>query len=89
MSSRTVKIGSKVGLHARPASIFVQSVTATQLPVTIAKGDGDPVDARSILMVMGLGVRHNDEVTIAVEGDNVDAILDQLATLLETDHDKA
>ena len=56
MPSRTVKVASRVGLHARPASLFVQAVTATGLPVTIAKTGGDPVDARSILMVMGLGV---------------------------------
>ena len=41
MPSRTVKVASKVGLHARPASLFVQAVTATGLPVTIAKGDGE------------------------------------------------
>ena len=56
MPSRTVTVASRVGLHARPASLFVQAVTATGLPVTIAKSGGDPVDARSILMVMGLAV---------------------------------
>ena len=50
MPTRKVKVASRVGLHARPASLFVQAVTATGLPVTIAKGDGDPVDARSILI---------------------------------------
>ena len=37
MATREVAIGSSVGLHARPASIFVQAATATGLPVTIAK----------------------------------------------------
>jgi phosphocarrier protein len=87
MPTRKVKVASRVGLHARPASLFVQAVTATGLPVTIAKGDGDPVDARSILMVMGLAVGNNDEVTLAAEGDGADAALDQLVELLEDDHD--
>ena len=51
MATREVAIGSSVGLHARPASIFVQAATATGLPVTIAKAGGNPVDARSILGV--------------------------------------
>jgi phosphocarrier protein HPr len=87
MPSRTVKVASRVGLHARPASLFVQAVNATGLPVTIAKSGGDPVDARSILMVMGLGVGNNDEVTLEAEGDGADEALDQLVQLLEVDHD--
>src|SRR4051794_1857523 len=89
MPSRTVKVASRVGLHARPASLFVQAVTATGLPVTIAKSGGDPVDARSILMVMGLAVGNNEEVTLTAEGDGAEAALDQLAELLEIDHDAA
>jgi phosphocarrier protein len=89
MPSRTVKVASRVGLHARPASLFVQAVTATGLPVTISKSGGDPVDARSILMVMGLAVGNNEEVTLTAEGDGADAALDQLVELLEIDHDAA
>jgi len=65
----------------------VQAVVAPGLPVTIAKGDGKPVDARSILLDMGLAVGNNDEVTLAAEGDNADAGLDQLVGLLKIDHD--
>ena len=79
MPSRNVVVASRVGLHARPASLFVQAVTATGLPVTIAKSGGDPVDARSILMVMGLAVGNGEEVTLTAEGDGADAALDQLA----------
>ena len=69
--------------------LFVQAVTATGLPVTIAKSGGDPVDARSILMVMGLAVGNGEEVTLTAEGDGAEAALDQLAELLEIDHDAA
>lgn len=87
MPSRTATIASKVGLHARPASLFVQAATATGLPVTIAKEGGDPVDARSILMVMGLGIGNADVVTVSAEGDGADQALEQLVELLEIDHD--
>ncbi|MFB9377963.1 HPr family phosphocarrier protein [Kineococcus gynurae] len=89
MSTRTAVVGSRVGLHARPASLFVQAATATGLPVTIAKEGGDPVDARSILMVMGLAAKHGDTVVLSAEGDGADAALEQLAALVETDHDAA
>ena len=89
MPERRVVIGSKVGLHARPASLFVQAATAAPVPVTIAKDGGDPVNARSILSVLALDARGGDEVVLTAEGDGADAALDALVTLLETDHDAA
>lgn len=87
MASRQVSIASSVGLHARPAALFVQEATATGLPVTIAKEGGDPVDARSILAVMALGAKHGETVTIAAEGDGADAAVDKLVELLSRDLD--
>ncbi len=89
MPTRTVTVASRVGLYARPASLFVQAVTAIGLPVTIAKSGGDPVDARSILMVMGLGVGSQQEVVLNAEGEGADEALDKLVELLEIDHDAA
>ena len=87
MPSRTVAIASSVGLHARPASLFVQAATATGLPVTIAKAGGAPVDARSILMVMALGAKNGEEVTLSAEGEGADEALDGLVALLSRDLD--
>ena len=87
MATREVAIGSSVGLHARPASIFVQAATATGLPVTIAKAGGNPVDARSILGVMALGAKNGEVVTLSSDGDGADAALDSLVALLERDLD--
>lgn len=87
MSERTVIIGSKVGLHARPAKLFTQAAAASGVKVLIAKGDAPGVDASSILRVMALAVKHGEEVTISAEGDDADAVLDRLADMLATDLD--
>lgn len=87
MPTRTVAIGSSVGLHARPASLFTQAVAATGLDITIAKAGQPAMDASSILMVMALGVGHGEEVTLEAEGEGADAALDDLVKLLETDLD--
>jgi phosphocarrier protein len=89
MSERRVIIGSKVGLHARPASLFVQAATAAPVAVTIAKDGGDPVNAKSILSVLALDARGGEEVVLFAEGDGADAALDDLVIVLETDHDTA
>jgi len=87
MAERTVTVASRVGLHARPATLFTQAVAATGMPVTIAKAGGEPVDASSILFVMSLGVPYGDQVTLAVDGPGADEVLDGLVALLATDLD--
>ena len=89
MSERRVVIGSKVGLHARPAALFVQAAAAAPVPVTIAKDGGEPVNARSILSVLALDARGGDEVVLAAEGEGADEALEQLVALLLVDHDAA
>lgn len=81
MAERRVKVESEVGLHARPAALFVQAAAKAPVDVTLAKSGGEPVNAKSILAVMGLDVRHGDEVVIAADGDGADAVLDELASI--------
>lgn len=86
--SRTIRIGSSNGLHARPAKLFAQAVKDAGIPVTVAKGAGGPVNAASILGVISLGAEKGDYVTLTAEGDTAEAVLDDLAELLTTDHDE-
>jgi phosphocarrier protein HPr len=85
LPQRTVTVASRVGLHARPAGVFVKAATATALPVTITKAGKEPVSARSILAVLGLDVRGGEQVVLEVEGDGAEAALDDLANLLSSD----
>jgi phosphocarrier protein len=89
MATRTVTVGSSNGLHARPAKLFTQAASSSGAQVTIAKGDGKPVSAASILGVISLGIEHGDDVILTVDGENGDAVLDELAQLLVIDHDEA
>lgn len=86
MPERTVTIASAHGLHARPASLFVQAVTASGLSVQLTKGD-KTLNASSILGIISLGINHGDQITLAAEGENADAVLDSLVDLLTTDMD--
>jgi phosphocarrier protein HPr len=85
--SRTVTIASRVGLHARPAATFSRAAAATGLPVTLSVGDKEPVNAASILAVMGLGVGYGQQVTLTAEGAGAEQALDSLAELLASAED--
>jgi phosphocarrier protein len=87
MTQRTVTVGSRVGLHARPASLFVQAAARQPVAVQIAKPGGEPVDARSILLVLGLDARGGDEIVLSAEGDGAEQALEELAALVSADHD--
>lgn len=85
--TRTVRIGSAHGLHARPAKMFAKAAKDSGIPVTIAKDAGAPVNAASILGVFALAIEQGDYVTLTADGEHGDDVLDTLAEVLSTDHD--
>lgn len=87
MSERQVRIGSKVGLHARPAAVFAKAAAGAPLPVRIASDGKPPVNAKSLLSLLTLGAAHGDLVTLSAEGEGADAVLEQLAVLLSRELD--
>jgi len=73
-----VRIASPVGLHARPAARFVKAAARHADPVSIGRPGAEPVDARSMLSVLGLGILHGEEVVLTGAQD----ALEELSTLL-------
>ncbi|SFG76676.1 Phosphocarrier protein HPr [Halopelagius inordinatus] len=84
---RTVTIVPEAGLHARPASKFVETANEFDADVTVGPPDGDRVDARSMLAVTGLGAGHGDDVVLTAEGDDAEDALDALEAVLTTPED--
>jgi phosphocarrier protein HPr len=87
MPSREVVVGSRIGLHGRPAAIVVRTAAAQPVTVKISTGDRPPVDASSIIAVLSLGAKGGDTVTIEADGDGADTALDALAEILAKDLD--
>ncbi len=85
MAQRRAVVASPVGLHARPAALFVQAAKAADLPVRIGRTDAETVDARSILAVLTLDVHGGEQVVLTADGDGADKALDVLAELLASD----
>ena len=82
MAERHVTIGWAEGLHARPASVFVRAAGAVGVPVTISKIGGTPVNAASMLALLGLGAQGGEEVVLASDAEGADAALDRMAKLV-------
>jgi phosphocarrier protein HPr len=77
MVKTTIPVRHKVGLHARPASVFVQTANKFSSEITVRNvtAGGDPVDAKSILMVLTLGVVQDNEIELCADGaDELQAV---------------
>lgn len=87
MASKTVTVGSAVGLHARPAAVIADAAAEYDdeiLLTLVGDEDGEEADAASSLMIMALGAEKGDQVTVT--SDNAEAV-EKIAALIETDLD--
>ncbi|GAB4493131.1 MAG: HPr family phosphocarrier protein [Anaerolineales bacterium] len=81
MPELTLTIQNKVGLHARPASLFVREATQFQSDISIAYGE-KRANAKSILSVLALGVTQGAQITLQANGPDASAALQALQTLI-------
>jgi phosphocarrier protein len=82
--SKTVIVGSAIGLHARPAAIIAEAAVKAGVPVTLSLEGGEPVDAGSALMIMTLGAGNGAQVTVASQDDEA---MRTIAELVQQDLD--
>jgi len=83
MTARTFTVHNKSGLHARPATLFVQTAVHFKSKIRITR-EGRTVDAKSILGVLSLGAGKNSVIKVEAEGADETVALDALETLLTT-----
>lgn len=77
MTTIRIRVLNPSGLHARPAAAFVRAAGAFDATVTVRNVDRDkgPVNARSALAVMGLGVSSGMEIEVSAEGPQTEEAL--------------
>lgn len=86
--SRKVVVGSRVGLHARPAKLVAQEAGRQSAIVKIARDGADPIEARSLLSLLAMGAKQGDQVTLSAEGDGAKEAVDAVAALVAQDLDE-
>ncbi|WP_395696257.1 HPr family phosphocarrier protein [Nocardioides sp.] len=84
MPSKTVAVGSSVGLHARPAQLIAEAAGELDAEVLIGVPGDEPVDASSSLLIMTLGAGPGDQVEVSSDDQ---AALDAIVALVEKDLD--
>ncbi len=84
MVSKEVIINNQVGLHARPATFFIQKANEFKCSIWVDK-DGRHVNAKSLLGVLSLGIVKGTPITIIADGVDEEEAAAALCDLIATD----
>ena len=84
MISKEVVIDNQVGLHARPATFFIQKATEFKSSIWVEKEERR-VNAKSLLGVLSLGIVKGTSVKIIADGADEEAAIDTLSALIDSD----
>ena len=84
MISKEVVIDNQVGLHARPATFFIQKANEFKSSIWVEKEERR-VNAKSLLGVLSLGIVKGTVITIIADGADEDAAIATLAELIDSD----
>ena len=82
MVEKVFVVKNETGLHARPASQFVQKAAKFKSVIKLKK-DGKEANAKSIISVLSLGASKGSEITISCAGDDEQEALSALIDLLD------
>ncbi len=81
MISKKITVDHPYGLHARPATYFIQKANEFKANIDILR-EGRRVNAKSLLGVLSLGVVKGMEITIVANGTDEEAAVDALCELI-------
>ena len=81
MKSIQITVENQVGLHARPATLFVQTAQKHKAEITVSY-EGKTVNAKSLLSLLSLGVTKDATIIVAANGSDEDVALNALTTLI-------
>ena len=81
--TKKLEIKNKLGLHARAAALFVQTVNKFSSQVTVTN-DGQTADGRSIMGMLTLGATQGSKIQIEVTGEDADKALRAIERLLDS-----
>ena len=84
MISKEVVINNQVGLHARPATFFIQKANEFKSSIWVEKEDRR-VNAKSLLGVLSLGIVKGTTVTLIADGTDEEEAISTLSELIDSD----
>jgi phosphocarrier protein HPr len=86
-ASKEVTVINKLGIHARPAAMFVKAANKFESNITVEK-DGEQVNGKSIMGLMMLAAGQGSKLIITAEGHDAEAAVRELESLFHRKFDE-
>lgn len=83
---KQITVNKTHGLHARPATIFVQLANKFNASIKVKK-DSEAVDGKSIIALLSLGVHKGMQISLVIEGDDSQEAMAELEKFLGAEDD--
>ena len=84
-ASAVVTVANKLGLHARPATLFVEAASSVDSRITVRRCDQDEqVDGTSIMQMLMLAATQGTEIEITATGTDAEVAVENLVRLVES-----
>lgn len=84
MYSKEVTVSNNVGLHARPATFFIQKSNEYKCSIWVEKGDRR-INAKSLLGILSLGIIKGTKIKVIADGVDEEAAVSSLVSLIENE----
>ena len=78
-----LQIGAQEGLHARPAAEFVRICSASPATVKVSRPGSTPVDGKSMLGILSLGLKKDEWLLLEVSGQDESDLLERLSSVVK------
>lgn len=85
--TREMTILNKLGLHARPAAMFVRTANRHACDISVEK-DGEEVNGKSIMGLMMLAAGYGSKIRVSVAGDGATELIEELEELVNRKFDE-
>jgi phosphocarrier protein len=86
-AQRELVVINKLGIHARPAALFVKAANRFASNIIVAK-DGEEINGKSIMGLMMLAAGPGSKLLITCEGDDCQQALDEIESLVKRKFDE-
>ena len=87
MYTQEITVTNEVGLHAKPATYFIQKANEFQSGIWVEK-DERRVNAKSLLGILSLGIVQGTKITLIADGSDEEAAVNTLAELVNSGLEK-
>ena len=85
MYSQEAVVNNQVGLHARPATFFIQKANEFKSSIWVEKEDDRRVNAKSLLGVLSLGIVKGTTINLIADGPDEEAAINALVELINSE----